>query len=89
MPGTGKWKHDIRISPDAASDGSRGLWYASVTTTPGQGVSYDGSGTSIEEALCDLIDNLAEELLLRELTRHLRVRPGHRERRRAGGVHLA
>lgn len=63
---SGQWKHEIIISPDSHDDGrgvhERGMWYAGVGKR-GEGVSYDGSGRTIEEALCDLIDVLAEKAL--------------------------
>jgi hypothetical protein len=62
----GQWKYDIMISPDSKGgeygEHTRGVWTASVARR-GEIVSYDGSGSTIEEALCDLIDNLAGEVL--------------------------
>lgn len=51
------YRHEILIAPDT-NNGERGYWTASVGQNGS--VSYDGSGRSIEEALCDLIDNLAD-----------------------------
>lgn len=66
MSSDGRWKHDITISPDSKGGQygvhERGRWYAGVAKR-GESVSYDGSGSTIEEALCDLIDNLASEVL--------------------------
>lgn len=61
MTTTGKWRHKIQICPDSASDGRR-VWYASVALHRGGLADYDGSGETIELALCDLVDNMADEL---------------------------
>lgn len=58
----GPYRHDISVCPDTKSTGERGYWTASVGRK-GHGVSYDGSGRTIEEALVDLIDAMADELL--------------------------
>lgn len=55
-----EYKHEILICPDT-KNGERGYWTASVGA--GGRVSYDGTGRTIEEALCDLIDTLADECL--------------------------
>lgn len=59
----GPWKHYIEIAPDSHGDDaySERSWYAAAHA--GEGVESatlaDGSGTTIELALCDLIDALA------------------------------
>jgi hypothetical protein len=54
-----EYKHEITITPDTRG-GERGWWTAAITTF--DGVSYDGAGASISEALCDLADRLASAL---------------------------
>lgn len=51
--------HEIRIVP-TVSGGNERLWTASVSEEhDDEAVMYDGQGTTIEMALCDLIDSLA------------------------------
>jgi hypothetical protein len=59
---SGLYRHDIGICPDTKTNGERGWWTASVARK-GESVSYDGTGRTIEEALVDLIDNMADDLL--------------------------
>lgn len=58
----GQWRHDIQICPDFSTADGRRVWYAGVALRKGGSVDYDGSGETIELALCDLIDNMADRL---------------------------